>query len=132
MLSGLLFTAHPGEINFVHLVRSTKVLVLDEAAAHLDFASEQVLMSTFKFVTKDYGATFSSIALRSASLKSADKVAIIRKGAVAEVAPFNVLAADTQKRSNHARRVRLRNVRVSCAPNEVNANSVGRPPNAGE
>ena len=73
------------------MVRNPKILILDEATASLDSASEQRIQAAFDRVTKD--RTVISIAHRLSTIRNADKIIVLKAGAVVEEGTYEELVA---------------------------------------
>ncbi|WP_283125448.1 type I secretion system permease/ATPase [Providencia stuartii] len=65
------------------LLTKPDILILDEATSALDYESEAAIMANMHLITK--GRTVISIAHRLNTIMHADKICVIREGAVAEV-----------------------------------------------
>ncbi|KAI0481356.1 putative ABC multidrug transporter [Xylariaceae sp. FL0804] len=87
------------------LVKDPRILVLDEATSSLDSASEQRIQGAIEKASQ--GRTVISIAHRLATVKSADKIVVMRNGKVTEQGThLELIAQDTE----YAALVRLQNV----------------------
>lgn len=73
------------------LVRHPKVLILDEATASLDSASEQRIQAAFDRVIKD--RTVISIAHRLSTIRHADNIIVLKDGEVVEQGTYEDLIA---------------------------------------
>ena len=73
------------------LIKQPKVLLLDEASASLDSESEQIVQSALEKLMARQGQTCIMIAHRLATVKNADRIAVIANGAVAEIGTHDEL-----------------------------------------
>lgn len=87
------------------LVKDPRILVLDEATSSLDSASEQRIQAAITRASA--GRTVVSIAHRLATVKSADKIVVMRNGRVIEQGNHSDLMA---KDADYAALVRLQNM----------------------
>lgn len=71
------------------LVRHPELLILDDSTSALDLATESKLQTTLKSSLD--GTTVIMIAQRIASVKNADRIAVIEKGTIIDCAPHDVL-----------------------------------------
>lgn len=71
------------------LVRHPELLILDDSTSALDLATESKLQSALKNSLD--GTTVIMIAQRIASVKNADRIAVIDKGTIIDCAPHDVL-----------------------------------------
>lgn len=73
------------------LVRDPKILILDEATAALDSASEQRIQAAIERASQ--GRTVISIAHRLSTIRSASKIIVMKKGGIIEQGTHNDLMA---------------------------------------
>ena len=66
------------------IVRKPAVLLLDEATSALDNESERVVQAALDSIVSQHKRTTVTIAHRLSTIKNADKIAVLRKGAVIE------------------------------------------------
>ena len=71
------------------LVRHPELLILDDSTSALDLATESKLQTALKSSLD--GTTVIMIAQRIASVKNADRIAVIEKGTIIDCAPHDVL-----------------------------------------
>lgn len=71
------------------LVRHPELLILDDSTSALDLATESKLQTALKNSLN--GTTVIMIAQRIASVKNADRIAVIEKGTIIDCAPHDVL-----------------------------------------
>lgn len=71
------------------LVRKPEILILDDATSALDLSTEAKLTSALR--EKMAGTTVIMIAQRIASVKNADRIAVIENGTIKDCAPHDVL-----------------------------------------
>lgn len=71
------------------LVRKPDILILDDATSALDLATEAKLQEALRTTLKD--TTVIMIAQRIASVKNADRIAVIERGTVTACAPHDIL-----------------------------------------
>ena len=71
------------------LVRHPELLILDDSTSALDLATESKLQTALKNSLD--GTTVIMIAQRIASVKNADRIAVIEKGTIIDCAPHDVL-----------------------------------------
>ena len=71
------------------LVRKPEILILDDATSALDLATEARLRKGMREAL--YGTTVIMIAQRIASVKDADRIAVIENGTIRDCAPHEVL-----------------------------------------
>jgi hypothetical protein len=81
------------------LLKKASFLSLDEATSALDSRSEKMIQSTFDHITKqsDSGLGFVSIAHRLSTVRNADLIFVLSKGAVVEVGNHALLMAETSR-----------------------------------
>lgn len=89
------------------LVRDPKILILDEATAALDSASEQRIQAAITRASK--GRTVIAIAHRLSTIKAADKIIVMRTGKIIEQGTHEELM--TVAGGSYAEMVRLQSVR---------------------
>ena len=73
------------------LVKKPAVLLLDEATSALDTASERVVQQAIDELQKSRAQTTIIIAHRLATIRNADKIAVIDKGQVVEMGTHDEL-----------------------------------------
>ena len=73
------------------LVKKPAVLLLDEATSALDTASERVVQQAIDELQKSKAQTTIVIAHRLATIRNADKIAVIDKGQVVEMGTHDEL-----------------------------------------
>ena len=71
------------------LVRRPEIIILDDSTSALDLATEAKLLGALREELKD--TTVIMIAQRIASVKDADRIAVIENGTVKDCAPHSVL-----------------------------------------
>lgn len=71
------------------IVRKPEILILDDATSALDLSTEAKLTSALR--EKMAGTTVIMIAQRIASVKNADRIAVIENGTITDCAPHDVL-----------------------------------------
>lgn len=71
------------------LVRKPEILILDDATSALDLSTEAKLTSALR--EKMAGTTVIMIAQRIASVKNADRIAVIENGTIKDCAPHDIL-----------------------------------------
>ena len=71
------------------LIKNPKILLLDEATASLDSASEQCVQIALKEVLK--GRTTVTVAHRLSTIKEADNIVVLSNGRVVEQGPHSSL-----------------------------------------
>jgi ATP-binding cassette subfamily B (MDR/TAP) protein 1 len=75
------------------LVRNPPLLLLDEATSALDSESEAVVQESLDKLMQDTSRTVVVIAHRLATVRNADRIAVVSNGAVAEVGTHDQLMA---------------------------------------
>jgi len=75
------------------LVRQPVVLLLDEATSALDVDSERVVEAALQKCTAGNGMTTITVAHRLSTIRHADKIAVVLKGAVVEEGTYDGLCA---------------------------------------
>ncbi|MFD1957875.1 ABC transporter ATP-binding protein [Paenibacillus thailandensis] len=71
------------------LIFQPKILILDEATAHLDSHSEQMIQRALNYVSQ--GRTTIVIAHRLSTIQHADRIIVMQGGVIAEEGPHDVL-----------------------------------------
>ncbi|VEL12216.1 unnamed protein product [Protopolystoma xenopodis] len=73
------------------LIRQPRILLFDEATSALDTRSEFLVQSALK--SASYGRTVVIVAHRLSTVRDADKIIVIDKGAIVEMGPHDELVA---------------------------------------
>ncbi|MEO0555708.1 MAG: ABC transporter transmembrane domain-containing protein [Bacteroidota bacterium] len=81
------------------ILKDPKILILDEATSALDTESEMLVQSAIEELMKN--RTTIIIAHRLATIRKADKIAVIQKGTIAEVGAHDELTSNEQGIYNH-------------------------------
>lgn len=93
------------------LIREPGVLLLDEATASLDAASEKRIMdqldAKFRATPKDQRRTVISIAHRLSTIRNADSIVVMQAGRVIEQGTYDELVARGEDASEFARMAKL-------------------------
>ena len=72
-------------------MRNPPVLILDEATSALDYESERLIQQALDRLAQ--GRTVITIAHRLSTIKNADRIVVLRDGAVLEEGDYNTLLA---------------------------------------
>ena len=75
------------------LVKRPAVLLLDEATSALDAASERVVQQSIDALSRSHAQTTIVIAHRLSTIRSADKIAVVSEGLIAELGTHQDLIA---------------------------------------
>lgn len=93
------------------LIRDPEVLLLDEATASLDSASEKRIMdhldSTFFSTPEDQRRTVISIAHRISTIRKADSIVVLKAGRVVEQGTYDELIAKGEESGEFAKMAKL-------------------------
>lgn len=73
------------------LLRDPEVLVLDEATSALDYESERLVQEAIDHLAK--GRTTITIAHRLSTIRAADRIVVLKHGAIVEQGTWEELAA---------------------------------------
>ena len=74
------------------LIRNPRVLILDEATASLDTASESLIQSALERLMQQ--RTTFVVAHRFSTIRQADRIVVLEKGKIAEIGDYNFLLAN--------------------------------------
>jgi ATP-binding cassette subfamily B (MDR/TAP) protein 1 len=75
------------------LVKKPAVLLLDEATSALDASSERVVQASIDALSRSHAQTTIVIAHRLSTIRNADKIAVVKNGAIAELGRHEELLA---------------------------------------
>ncbi|KAK8147762.1 hypothetical protein G3M48_001032 [Beauveria asiatica] len=103
------------------LIRDPKILILDEATASLDSASERRIQVAVESIAKD--RTLIAIAHRLSTIKNADNIIVMSNGVILEQGTHSELMA---LNGNYASMVRLQNVEADKQDDSVSLASTDR------
>ncbi|KAL2809233.1 P-loop containing nucleoside triphosphate hydrolase protein [Aspergillus granulosus] len=104
------------------LVKNPQILILDEATASLDSATEMRVQQALE--TAAAGRTMVTIAHRLSTIRNADNIIVMRQGKLIEQGSHSeLLAAD----GAYAELVRLQNLNVNASADNGDASSSARP-----
>ncbi|KAM0743763.1 hypothetical protein ACQRIT_002022 [Beauveria bassiana] len=103
------------------LIRDPKILILDEATASLDSASERRIQVAVESIAKD--RTLIAIAHRLSTIKNADNIIVMSNGVILEQGTHSELMA---LNGNYASMVRLQNIEAEKQDDSVSLASTDR------
>ena len=72
-------------------MRSPTILLLDEATSALDYESEQIVQAALDSIMAQQKRTTVTIAHRLSTIRNADKIAVVKEGAIVEEGPHREL-----------------------------------------
>ncbi|KAF2220756.1 multidrug resistance protein 1, 2, 3 [Elsinoe ampelina] len=106
------------------LIKNPRVLILDEATASLDAASELLIQDAITRIAA--GRTIISVAHRLSTIKHSDNIIVMRQGTVIEQGKHEELI---QLSGHYAELVRLQNSETEATTNEEPSTTVESPSN---